>query len=147
MFWIRTCGLRNISGMETNVNKATTATALHCTPLNGKKLLHPWCTLALNPLTIVIFLIATQTACIYTSQRNQLASMTWGMSTLFLCSWKMNLGDRNYSNRPSEVGPQSLSKRTFCGIVCVVTFPFWHFCWCRGFCHRTESDLFRSFFW
>ena len=20
--------------------------------------------------------------------------------------------------------------------------PFWHFCWCRGFCHRTESDLF-----
>ena len=25
---------------------------------------------------------------------------------------------------------------------CVVTLPFWHFCWCRGFCHRTESDLF-----
>ena len=23
-----------------------------------------------------------------------------------------------------------------------VTLPFWHFCWCRGFCHRTESDLF-----
>ena len=19
---------------------------------------------------------------------------------------------------------------------------FWHFCWCMGFCHRTESDLF-----
>ena len=30
----------------------------------------------------------------------------------------------------------------FCGVVCVVTLPFWHFCWCRGFCHRTESDLF-----
>ena len=29
----------------------------------------------------------------------------------------------------------------FCGVVCVVTLPFWHFC-CRGFCHRTESDLF-----
>ena len=29
----------------------------------------------------------------------------------------------------------------FCGVVCVVTFPFWHFCWCRGFCHRTGSDL------
>ena len=30
----------------------------------------------------------------------------------------------------------------FCGVVCVVTLPFWHFCWSRGFCHRTESDLF-----
>ena len=30
----------------------------------------------------------------------------------------------------------------FCGVVCVVTLPFWHFCWCSGFCHRTESDLF-----
>ena len=32
----------------------------------------------------------------------------------------------------------------FCGVVCVVTLPFWHFCWYRGFCHGTESDL--SFF-
>ena len=24
----------------------------------------------------------------------------------------------------------------FCGVVCVVTLPFWHFRWCRGFCHR-----------
>ena len=30
----------------------------------------------------------------------------------------------------------------FCGVVCVVTLPFLHFCWCRGFCYRTESDLF-----
>ena len=30
----------------------------------------------------------------------------------------------------------------FCGVVCVVILPFWNFCWCRGFCHRTESDLF-----
>ena len=29
----------------------------------------------------------------------------------------------------------------FCSVVCVVTLPFWHFCWCRGFCHRTGSDL------
>ena len=29
-----------------------------------------------------------------------------------------------------------------CGVVCVVTLPFWHFCLYRGFCHRTESDLF-----
>ena len=30
----------------------------------------------------------------------------------------------------------------FCGVVCVVILPFWHFCWCRGFCIRTESDVF-----
>ena len=29
----------------------------------------------------------------------------------------------------------------FCSVVCVVTLPFWHFCWCRGFFHRTGSDL------
>ena len=29
----------------------------------------------------------------------------------------------------------------FCGVVCVVTLPFWHFCWCRGFCHRSGSDI------
>ena len=42
--------------------------------------------------------------------------------------------------------PKSVRKRCvielFCVVVCVVTLPFWHFCWCRGFCHRTESDLF-----
>ena len=30
----------------------------------------------------------------------------------------------------------------FCGCVCVVTLTFRHFCWCGGFCHMTESDLF-----
>ena len=30
----------------------------------------------------------------------------------------------------------------FYGVVCVVTLPFSHVCWYRGFCHRTESDLF-----
>ena len=29
-----------------------------------------------------------------------------------------------------------------CITLFVVILPFWHFCWCRGFCHRTESDLF-----
>ena len=30
----------------------------------------------------------------------------------------------------------------FCGVVCVGTLPFRHYRWCRGFCRRTESDLF-----
>ena len=30
----------------------------------------------------------------------------------------------------------------FCGVVCVVTLPFWHLCRYGGFCNRTESDLF-----
>ena len=42
--------------------------------------------------------------------------------------------------------PRSVRNRCvielFCGVVCVVTLPFWHFCWCRGLSHRTESDLF-----
>ena len=42
--------------------------------------------------------------------------------------------------------PKSVRNRCvielFVAFVCVVTLPFWHFCWCRGFCHRTESDLF-----
>ena len=42
--------------------------------------------------------------------------------------------------------PKSVRNRCvielFCGVVCVFTLPFCHFCWCRGFCHRTESDLF-----
>ena len=41
--------------------------------------------------------------------------------------------------------PKSVRNRCFielfCGVVCVVTLPFWHFCWCRGFCHWTGSDL------
>ena len=30
----------------------------------------------------------------------------------------------------------------YCGVVCVVTLRFGHFCWCRCFCNRTESELF-----
>ena len=45
------------------------------------------------------------------------------------------------TDRPKSVRNRCLIE-LFRGVVCVVTLPFWHFCWCRGFCHRTESDLF-----
>ena len=42
--------------------------------------------------------------------------------------------------------PKSVRNRCvielFCGVVYIFNLPFWHFCCCRGFCHRTESDLF-----
>ena len=44
------------------------------------------------------------------------------------------------TDRPKSVRNRCLIE-PFCGVVCVVTLPFWHFCWCRGFCHRTGSDL------
>ena len=44
------------------------------------------------------------------------------------------------TDRPKSVRNRGLIE-LFCGVVCVVTLPFWHFCWCRGFCHRTGSDL------
>ena len=44
------------------------------------------------------------------------------------------------TDRPKLVR-NTLFNRTFCGVVCVVILPFWHFRGCRGFCHRTESDL------
>ena len=45
------------------------------------------------------------------------------------------------TDRPKSVRNRCVIE-LFCGVVYVVTLPFWHFCWCRGFCHRTESDLF-----
>ena len=45
------------------------------------------------------------------------------------------------TDRPKSVRNRFLIE-LFCGVVWVVALPFWHFCWCRGFCHRTESDLF-----
>ena len=42
------------------------------------------------------------------------------------------------TDRPKSVRNRCLVE-LFCGVVCVVTL---HFCLCRGFCHRTESDLF-----
>ena len=44
------------------------------------------------------------------------------------------------TDRPKSVNNRCLIER-FCGVVCVFTLPFWHFRWCKGFCHRTESDL------
>ena len=45
------------------------------------------------------------------------------------------------TDRPKSVRNRSIIEH-FCGGVCGVILPFSHFCWCRGFCHRTESDLF-----
>ena len=63
------------------------------------------------------------------------------------------VGPLNQVNHTSWVAVVTLTDRLksvrnrcvielFCGVVCVVTLPLWHFCWCMGFCHRTESDLF-----
>ena len=44
------------------------------------------------------------------------------------------------TDRPKSVRNCCLIE-LFCGVVCVVTLPLWHFCWYGGFCHRTGSDL------
>ena len=44
------------------------------------------------------------------------------------------------TDRPKSVRNCCLIE-LFCGVVCVVTLPVWHVCWCGGFCHRTGSDL------
>ena len=49
------------------------------------------------------------------------------------------------TDRPKSVRNRCVIE-LFCGVVCVVTLPFWHFCWCRGFCQRTESYLFLFLF-
>ena len=70
-----------------------------------------------------------------------------------LWRWVGRLGPLNLVNHTSWVAvdtptdrPKSVRSRCviglFRGVVFVVTLPFWHFCWCRGFCHGTESDLF-----
>ena len=45
------------------------------------------------------------------------------------------------TDRPKSVRNRYVIE-LFCGVVSVVTLPLWQFCWCMGFCHRTESDLF-----
>ena len=45
------------------------------------------------------------------------------------------------TDRPKSVRNRCVIE-LFCDVVYVVILPFWQFCWCRGFCHRTESDLF-----
>ena len=44
------------------------------------------------------------------------------------------------TDRPNSVLNRCLIG-LLCGVVCVVTLPFGHFCWYRGFCHRTKLDL------
>ena len=44
------------------------------------------------------------------------------------------------TDRPKSVRNRCVIE-LFCDVVYVVILPFWQFCWCRGFCHRTESDL------
>ena len=44
------------------------------------------------------------------------------------------------TDRPKSVRNRCLIE-LFCGVAYVVALPFWHFCWCRGICHRTGSDL------
>ena len=44
------------------------------------------------------------------------------------------------TDRPKSVRNCRLIE-LFCGVVCVVTLSLSHFCWFRGFCHRTGSDL------
>ena len=47
------------------------------------------------------------------------------------------------THRPKSVRNCCLIE-LFCGVVCVATLPLWHFCWYRGFCHRTGSDLLKK---
>ena len=44
------------------------------------------------------------------------------------------------NDRPKSVRNRCVIE-LFCCVVCVVTLPLWHFCWCMGFRHRTESDI------
>ena len=50
--------------------------------------------------------------------------------------------DINSAPLIADLGPQSLCNQSFWWRFYVVTLVFGFFCGCRGFCHRTESDLF-----
>ena len=52
-----------------------------------------------------------------------------------LTSLTYQLGDWSYPSR------STIANWTFWWRFCFVTLPFSRFCWWRGFCHRTESDL------
>ena len=54
----------------------------------------------------------------------------------------------DYSDWPSQVGPQSLCNRSFGGGFVTLSLDVYIFLWYKGFCHRTESNLFPfSFTW
>ena len=44
------------------------------------------------------------------------------------------------TDRPKSVRNRCLIELFLWRCLCCL-LPFWHFCWCRGFCHRTGSDL------
>ena len=45
------------------------------------------------------------------------------------------------TDRPKSVHNRCVIE-VFGGVFCVVTLLFGVFCGCKGFCHRTESDIF-----
>ena len=47
------------------------------------------------------------------------------------------------TDRPKSVRNRCVIE-LFCGVVCVVILPFWHFCWCRGV---GLSQISSSFYW
>ena len=67
------------------------------------------------------------------------------------CCWVGRLGSVsiNHTSWVAVVTPTDRPKSVrnccvielFCGVVCVVTLPFWYFCWCRGVFHRADPDL------
>ena len=53
------------------------------------------------------------------------------------------IGDCRYPNWTSQVGPRPLCNRSFCGVFVLSLYFFFFECCCyRGFCHRTEPDIF-----
>ena len=46
------------------------------------------------------------------------------------------------TDRPKSVRNRCVIELFVALFVLSLCMPFWHFCWCRGFCHRTDSDLF-----
>ena len=61
----------------------------------------------------------------------------WARKPVNHTSW---VGVVTPTDRPKSVRNSCLIE-LFCGVVYVVTLSLWHFCWYRGFCHRTGSDL------
>ena len=103
----------------------------------------------LGSLTICLFRVPKHSPKTQKKRHSFLSVSFW----LHGCCGSGKVGPVNQVNHTSWVTvvtptdrPKSVRKRCviehFFGVVCVVTLPFWHFFWCRGFCHRTESDLF-----
>ena len=67
---------------------------------------------------------------------------------MYLLSWRKT----NFLCITSILSPKSMSKLInvnclhFIGCQNYISVDIWHFCWCRSFCHRTESDLFLFLF-